>query len=104
MDNLRIELERGHPPILRVSGEIDLATADQFGAALEEAVAVEPDVVVDMGDVTFIDASGLRVILRAAESLNGSGPLVLVNAPRVAQLFEVVGLAETAPIDFREAE
>ena len=104
MDQLRSHLQRGHPPILLVSGEIDIATVDQFTAALEDGVSVGSDVVVDMGEVTFIDASGLRTLLRVAESMNGSAPLVVVNAPHVAKLFGVVGLADTAPIDFREAE
>ena len=47
-----------------------------------------------MAGVTFFDATGLRVVLQAAASLNGAGPLTLLNAPRVAWLLEVVGLSE----------
>jgi hypothetical protein len=54
--------------------------------------------------VTFIDAGGLRVILQTAQAMNGSGPLVLVNAARVQQLFEVVGMADLPCVEFREAE
>jgi anti-anti-sigma regulatory factor len=61
-------------------------------------VAAAPTVIVDLGAVTFIDVRGLRVILRAAESRNGLGPLMLVNADRVDWLLELVGLGKISSI------
>jgi anti-anti-sigma factor len=84
MDILRTHLETGVRPVLHVQGEIDLATAGQFAAALDQALAAAPRLLVDMSEVTFIDVSGLRVIVQAAQSLNGRAPLTLVNAARVA--------------------
>jgi anti-anti-sigma factor len=94
MNGLSIDLAEGTPPVLCVRGELDLATADEFRSALERAVSADPAVVVDMKDVTFIDLCGLRVILEAAESRNGRGPLRLVNAGRVAWLLDLAGLDE----------
>ena len=95
-------LEDCSPPVLRVEGEADLATAEQLGEALERAISVDPSVVVDMAGVTFIDATGLRVVLQAAESLNGSSPLTLLNARRVACLLDLVGLNDLSSIELRE--
>jgi anti-anti-sigma factor len=92
------------PPVLRVEGEVDLATAGELRDALLDAMAVDPRVVVDMEAVTFIDAAGLRVVLQAAESLNGSGPLTLVNAPLVARLLGLVGMADLPSIALVEGE
>ena len=100
MDIFSAHLEEGPPRVLRVSGEIDLATAGEFRAALETMLTGSA-AVVDMGDVTFIDASGLRVILQVAQELNGAGPLTLVNAPVVARLFELVGLDGLPFVEFR---
>ena len=97
-------LERGPTAVLRVKGEIDLATAEQFRASMEEAIARHSPVLVDMADVTFIDASGLRVILQAAESANGHGPLRLTHAARVKRLFELVGLTEVQSLELRESD
>jgi hypothetical protein len=48
--------------------------------------------------------AGLRVILLAAESMNGQAPLTLVNAPRVAWLLKVLGLSELRSLDIREGD
>ena len=92
MDGLSTHLVEGAPPVLHVGGELDMTTSELLGAALRRTMAGDPTVVVDMADVTFVDAAGLRVILQAARSRNGDGPLILVNAPRVAWLLKLVGL------------
>ncbi len=96
MDLLKTEFVHGDPPVLQVDGEIDLSTADQLRTALEEALAANPRVVVDMAGVTFIDVAGLRVVLQVAASRNGAGPLTLLNASQVAWLLQVVGLSEVS--------
>jgi anti-anti-sigma factor len=101
MDGLSTHLVEGAPPVLHVAGELDMTTADLLGGALEQAFEGDPSVVVDMAGVTFVDAAGLRVILQAAKSRNGTGPLVVVNAPRVAWLLKLVGLEGLSTIDVR---
>lgn len=102
MELLKTEFIQGDPPVLQVDGEIDLSTADHLQAALEEALSTDPHVVVDMAGVTFLDAAGLRVILQAATSLNGAGPLALRNARRAAWVLELVGLPDLPSITIRE--
>jgi anti-anti-sigma factor len=102
--DLTTSLEHGQTTVLRVKGEIDLATAEQFRASIGEALSEHSPVVVDMADVTFIDASGLRVILQAAESANGHGPLKITNAARVKRLFDLVGLTEVPSLQLRESD
>jgi anti-sigma B factor antagonist len=103
MELLTTEILHQHPLVLKLDGEIDISTAGQLRAALEEAIAADPGVVVDMGGVSFFDAAGLRVVLEVAESLNGSGPLTLVNAARVARLLELVGLHDLPHLELRDA-
>jgi anti-sigma B factor antagonist len=102
MEMLQIEFVPGSPSVLRLDGEIDLATEDQLRNALFEALSVDANVVIDMAEVTFIDASGIRVVLEAAQSLDGAKPLVLVNAPRAEWLLEVVGLEDLSAVEIRE--
>jgi len=102
MQLLQTELVRGDPPVLQVDGEIDLSTAAQLRTALEEAISTDPAVAIDMGGVTFFDAAGLRVVLQVAASLDGAGPLALLNAPRVARVLELVGLSELSSIVIRD--
>jgi anti-anti-sigma factor len=98
MELLRTEYVRGDPPVLQVDGEIDLSTVDQLRAALEDALATDSAVVVDMAGVTFIDVVGLEAIMAVAASRNGGGPLKLNNAPRVKWILEAVGLDELSSI------
>jgi anti-anti-sigma factor len=102
MELLRFELIQGDPPALRIDGEIDLSTADQLRTALDKAYSADPTVVLDMAAVTFLDATGLRVLLQVAATRNGAGPLPLVNASRVAWLLELVGLSGLTSIDIRD--
>jgi anti-sigma B factor antagonist len=103
MELLETEFVHGDPSVLRVDGEIDLATADTLRAALEQALSTDPSCVVDMAGVTFFDATGLRVVLEAAACRDGAGPLTLLNAPRVAWLLELVGQSELSSIVIRDS-
>jgi anti-anti-sigma factor len=88
---------------LHVEGEIDIATADLLRSALEAALSAHPGLLVDMAQVTFIDATGLRVLLDVAGSMDGAGPLTLINASRVAKLLELVGLTDLPSISVRDS-
>jgi anti-anti-sigma factor len=87
-----MDIADGSPPVLRVGGEIDIANVEEFRELLSAALASDPTLSVDLAGVTFIDAAGLRVILRAAETLNGFGPLTVVGPARVARLLGLVGV------------
>jgi anti-sigma B factor antagonist len=78
----------GSVPLVAVSGEIDLATAELVRAALGETPRDKP-VVIDLSDTSFIDCSGLRVLLD--EHGRRSGRMHIVCAPDgpLARILEV---------------
>jgi len=51
---------------VQVAGELDLATAQQFRQVLGEAQQAARMVVLDLRELSFIDSSGIHVILDAA--------------------------------------
>ena len=102
MELLKTEFVPGDPPVLQVDGEIDMSTADQLRRALEETLSANPEAVIDMAGVTFFDAAGLRVVLQFAACRNGSGPLRLTNASRVARVLELVGLRDLPSIHIND--
>ncbi|MBO8188790.1 anti-sigma factor antagonist [Streptomyces spirodelae] len=66
---------------VRARGELDIATLHELESALVRALAetAPPRLVVDMRDVTFLDCSVIRVLLRArTTALSQEGWLVLV--------------------------
>jgi anti-anti-sigma factor len=52
--------------VLEVSGELDVATVDQFDAAVQLLLSSgRTHITVRMADVSFVDSSGLGALLRA---------------------------------------
>ena len=71
--------------VIRLVGDVDMATVPALAAQLNEAAAVPGRaVVVDLSGVTFMDCSGLRPLLDARVRLDGR--LRLQNASRSVRL------------------
>jgi anti-sigma B factor antagonist len=86
--------------LLEVNGELDLSTASQLEEPLEQTVG-SPDaaVLIDLTDCTFIDSTGIAMIVRAWQRVDGSagnggeGNLVLCcQNEQVRRVLEVTGL------------
>jgi len=75
--------------VLHLEGEIDLASADQLTQALRRWIE-SGNTCVDVSGVTFLDSTGLHVILSSGNELNGSGPLVLLRpSSAVRRILEI---------------
>jgi stage II sporulation protein AA (anti-sigma F factor antagonist) len=98
MDQLEI-VATEDPFGLRLAGEIDMATAPALQGALLVALADGRPVTVDMKDVTFIDSSGLKVIVAAATE-TASGKALTVKDPSavVRRVLELFGLEQVPQI------
>lgn len=80
---------------LEIEGDLDIAKAEELEGHLLIMEEGSPDtVVIDLRRVTFIDSSGLRLILRAEVRAQKAGRrLVLVRGPeRVHRVFQVTRL------------
>jgi anti-anti-sigma factor len=69
----------GHSTI-RVTGEIDLATATELGRRLDSVIAAGTGDV-DLSEVTFLDSSGLAVLLAARQGLCDEHHRLTVRSP-----------------------
>lgn len=86
--------------LLEVNGELDLSTATQLEGPLEEAVSSpQAAVLIDLTDCTFIDSTGIALIVRAWQRVDGGagnggeGGLVLCcQNEQVRRVLEVTGL------------
>jgi anti-sigma B factor antagonist len=109
-----LELDAGgtdaHPQI-KARGEIDVATSPRLRSALRDRfVRGAEDITLDLSDVTFIDSSGLGVLVgalkRFREQANGTGngtcdgTVRIVGAREpVRKVFEVTGLSAVFLVD-----
>ena len=74
--------------VVAVAGELDAATAGQLTRRLSAPPAVR---VIDLSGVTFIDASGLRVLVDACDRAASRCRLRAPSRP-VVRLCEITGL------------
>jgi len=89
--------DQGDPPTVYLSGEVDLSTRDRFAAALDEAARPGRDLVIDCTNLTYIDAGGISIIVRAARTI-GDAQLRLTGVHGAAAvIIDVLDLARTVP-------
>jgi anti-sigma B factor antagonist len=84
--------------VVRAVGEVDLGTASRLSEAATAAIAdIGPALVLDIGDVTFMDSTGLKVLLAVQKRAQlAGGMLAIANAARpVQRVIEVTGLDRT---------
>jgi anti-anti-sigma factor len=86
---------------IKLTGEVDLATAHQLSDALAN-ISTESEVQLELTDLTFMDSSGLRTLLAFAGSRNGAGPLVMVNpSDAIQRLLAITCFAQHPKIELR---
>ena len=86
---------------LRPTGELDIATAPRLEQALAERVVPGERLVLDLGDLQFIDSTGLRVIVRAVETARVRGCELRLRhgPPAVRRVFELSGVGDALPFE-----
>jgi anti-sigma B factor antagonist len=87
--------------VIKVTGEIDVATSPSLRERLQSTAASEvPVQVVDLLDVTFLDSTGLGVLVGALKRRReAGGALRLVIAEqRILRIFEITGLIDVFSI------
>jgi anti-anti-sigma factor len=97
-DYLRVEREvsaDGMSVWLRLDGEVDASTAHLVEDALSPAF--DPPctcLVVDLANVSFMDSSGLRVLVVARNALDDRGAQMVIagDNDQLRRLFEISGL------------
>lgn len=97
----RMETEADGRVVIFAAGDIDLATAGMLREALERALANSDSVVVDVGDVGFIDSSGLNALVWGHQLAQTSGGSLQLRrpSPMLCRLLEITALDSLLVID-----
>jgi anti-anti-sigma factor len=108
-----------HPPALEVvetrdagrvrvqlRGELDMATAPAVADRLRDLGARGEPLLLDLDELTFFDASGIRLVLTAAHDAARDGRVFAITpgSDPVRRLFELVELDGQLPIMRSAAE
>jgi len=90
------------PAVLRCSGDEDLNTQGARRTALARALKVHADLVVDLTDLRFADASLMVDLATLALRLRQNGRRLLLRGPQphIRRLIEMVGLHRQPGVAF----
>ncbi len=90
VDILEVD-DRGHRAVLRLSGEVDMATAPRLEAALQELADRRlTELIVDASMVTFMDSTGVHALVKGKQQIHETGSsLALVASPQVRRILEL---------------
>jgi anti-anti-sigma factor len=80
---------------LAVSGELDLASAPEFDAALTRTLdSPASSLIIDLSALEFIDSTGVRALLKGYERATGDGRRcsVVNGGPQVSRILEMTGV------------
>lgn len=92
---------------VRLAGELDLSNADYFHEELTRAEAREPAaLVIDLSGVSFMDSTGLRLLLSALRRAQAEGRRLVVvqGQEQVRDLFRIAGLEDVFEVVSDPAE
>jgi anti-anti-sigma factor len=107
-DLLSIEIEPvvDGVSIVALLGELDLSTIPQLEPWLLDQLAARGSVVADLTRLTFIDSSGIGLLIKAHQAADGAGALhtVVSEGSQVERVFALAGIGRAIPIFLDRAE
>lgn len=93
---------------VKLDGELDLVRAHEFRETVDRAMdeMQSQNLIIDLSRVTFIDSSGLGVILGRFRKVKGlKGEMYIVGAsPNIKRILELSGITVFIPIYQTEAD
>jgi anti-sigma B factor antagonist len=76
-----------------LEGELDLATAPTLETVLEETLASGNEVLIDLGELEFLDSTGVTLLVMALRQKSAARLSFLPSrSPEVGRLLELTGL------------
>jgi len=98
MSAAETHVAKAHPSVtsyvaLRLSGEIDLGNSPDLQSALEAAIQQEGPILIDVHELTFIDSTGIHVLVEAAKALQNHGCLVIHGEQKqLSKILDLIGV------------
>lgn len=92
--------------LLALTGELDMATASVLDQAVIEAATGSgvARLTLDLGDLAFVDSSGLAAFLRAQDLCNTAACVLVLRDPSrtLRQLLEITSLTDHFTVEVAE--
>src|SRR5665648_797705 len=91
----------GERTMVHVSGEVDVYTAPMLREELAALIDAEhTDLVVDLAEVSFMDSTGLGVLVGALKKIRtlGGELRLVIDQEKVLKIFRITALTQVFPI------
>jgi len=84
----RVDTDRdGGDVVVRLQGELDMATTPALFRSLDTVMDTRPQTLaLDLSELTFVDSSGLRVLITSSRRAGGQGCSFVLRSPQRAVL------------------
>jgi anti-anti-sigma factor len=88
--------DEGDVGVLRVEGELDTYASPELATRCDSLLAKASQIVLELDGITFIDSSGLRVLLSVDANARLAGRALALREPSAAvmRLLEITGLED----------
>lgn len=98
------DVQHSTTAVVRPSGELDLVTAPRLVSEIATVLWRSPaatTLIVDLGDVAFMDSSGIKALLRARRLMTERRGQVALHGvrPSVSRLLNITGVHDLFPIE-----
>jgi anti-sigma B factor antagonist len=81
------------------AGELDIATVPLLDAAFDEVASDDGlRIILDLTAISFIDSTGIQLLLKLCERCNGSERLTIVPSAPIERLLDITGLRDQLPL------
>ena len=86
--------------LVEASGEMDMSNVEELEAALAANRVPGATIVLDLAGLTFMDSTGIRLLLRADAAARSEGHLLELRAlsKAVLRALEVAGVLDRLPV------
>lgn len=87
--------------LVQLTGEVDATNSDELYDVLESVVLQLPRLlVVDLSALTFMDSTGLRMLLRSSRELDQQGGVLALASPQlpVARVLQLTRADQLIPV------
>jgi anti-sigma B factor antagonist len=80
--------------VLRICGELDMASRDSVEPAIMAAILGDRSVIIDLAELTFCDSNGIAMFIAADEKAKAEGTSFVIRSasPQVRRIFELTGI------------
>ena len=98
-----LEIETTQEPRgVKLTGELDASNVDDLSSSIRRMIEEGGDLTMDLGDLRFMDSSGIQVLVRAARDLSERGNLILLNPGDVVRrLLELIPVTRLDNVEVR---